>query len=306
MKAVAPITVFSPAKINLYLAVTGLREDGFHDLVSWVAPVNYGDTLELVMDTNTPSGVDRLTCDQDMLPVDAENLVLQAAAAYREYWKPPHALNFHLTKRIPVGAGLGGGSSNAVAALEALQQLSGNALSSEQIYTIAARLGSDCPLFLDKKTKTIRGRGERLEALPDTVVSALADYQLLLFKPSAGVSTPWAYGKLKAAKGALYTPKERAEAELGTCLEALHQGNTLPLRNDFERVVFEKWVVFDPLFARLQELGYQPRMSGSGSACFVLAHRNSDTSTAESVIRESLGNEGFLGNFGFDIMKKIL
>jgi 4-diphosphocytidyl-2-C-methyl-D-erythritol kinase len=123
------VTVFSPAKINLYLSVTGCRDDGFHDLVSVAAPLDFGDELTAtVIETDGESRF-RLECDHPDVPVDDSNLVLKAAFTFAEATGWP-ALNgrsgvhFKLAKRIPIGAGLGGGSSNAVAALRALNILS--------------------------------------------------------------------------------------------------------------------------------------------------------------------------------------
>jgi 4-diphosphocytidyl-2-C-methyl-D-erythritol kinase len=135
------VTIFSPAKINLFLAVTGRRSDGYHDLVSVVAPLDFGDVLaaeirgggletrERKEETGEPTPEDgahfSLVCDNPEVPVDGSNLVLKAAEAFAGAtgWKEP--VLFRLTKRIPVGSGMGGGSSNATAALLMLNELSG-------------------------------------------------------------------------------------------------------------------------------------------------------------------------------------
>src|SRR5438552_482615 len=126
------VSLFSPAKINLFLAVTGRRADGFHDLVSVVAPLDFGDELvaELGGSRREAGGGKQFTleCDHPEVPVDGANLVLKAAEAFVAATGWSGSVHFRLTKRIPPGAGLGGGSSNAVAALRALNRLAGGLL----------------------------------------------------------------------------------------------------------------------------------------------------------------------------------
>src|SRR5581483_6186978 len=118
-----PVTILCPAKLNLYLAVTGRRADGFHDLVSVVVKLDFGDTL--TVEPSGRAGRFELVCDDSTLPIDDTNLVLKAARAFAAAARWTGGVRFALTKRIPVGAGLGGGSSDAAAALRALNQLAG-------------------------------------------------------------------------------------------------------------------------------------------------------------------------------------
>jgi len=212
--AVSVTVLASPAKINLYLAVTGRRTDGFHNLVSVVAPLAWGDLLQIETGEH---GDFSLTCDDPAVPCDDANLVLKAARVFQEAsgWK--RGARFHLQKRIPMGAGLGGGSSNAVASLRGLNALAGEPLSENALAELAARLGSDCMMFLHDGPVVMRGRGERVEALPSAIAARLSGQRVLLFKPSFGIGTPWAYGRLaslaKAEKGAaVYLPEADAEA----------------------------------------------------------------------------------------------
>src|SRR5437016_1877906 len=141
------ISIFAPAKINLFLAITGQRPDGFHNLVSVAAPLDFGDILEF-----EPADGFMLTCDDAAVPTDGTNLVLKAATAFASAAElkghPVKGTKILLKKRIPMGAGLGGGSSDAVATLRALNRLTSHPLAAETLTTIAAQLGSDCPLFL--------------------------------------------------------------------------------------------------------------------------------------------------------------
>ena len=168
---VSTATIFSPAKINLFLAITGRQADGFHGLVSVVAPVAFGDTLHVRHRSQEPGAGCReaeftLGCDDPDLPTDESNLVLRAARAFAKATGWRGEVNFRLEKRIPVSAGLGGGSSNAVAALRALNGIAGKPLDAARLAELAAELGSDCPLFLHDGPVVMRGRGERVEPLP--------------------------------------------------------------------------------------------------------------------------------------------
>src|SRR6187551_2872654 len=194
------VSVFSPAKLNLFLAVTGRRADGFHDLVSLVSQLSFGDELAVAIKGERigDGGRFALECDQPEVPVDGSNLILRAAEAFAVAANWQGGAHFRLTKRIPVGAGLGGGSSNAAAALRALNRLTGGLLDEAQLAVAAATLGSDCVLFLRDAPVVMRGRGERIAALPEPALARLRGRRVLLFKPSFGVSTPWAYQRMIA------------------------------------------------------------------------------------------------------------
>lgn len=283
------VTVFSPAKINLFLAVTGRRPDGFHDLVSVVAPLEFGDSL--IVD-----GAQRgfsLECDDPAVPVDGTNLILKAAELFAATTGWTGAAHFKLTKRIPMGAGLGGGSSNAVAALRALNQLSGGRASDAQLDAMAAKLGSDCVLFLRNAPIVMRGRGERVDLLPATGISRLRGRRVVVFKPSFGVSTPWAYGRM-VARGTDYLAAAEAERRFAEWVVGTASAEKL-LFNNMEGAAFEKFVALPVLAAKLsEEFGVMVRMSGSGSACFALVGDDYVTTTLEARIRASWGTATFL------------
>lgn len=151
----------SPAKINLMLSVHGQRDDGFHSLTSVVASLVFGDTLIVSLNE---AGVDRLNCSDSAVPTGHANLILKAAVAFREELGENIYFDFDLDKRIPMGAGLGGGSSNAAVALCAMNQLRGNCMTKERLRAVATELGSDCPFFIDSIPSKMSGRGEVLEA----------------------------------------------------------------------------------------------------------------------------------------------
>ena len=284
-------TIFSPAKINLFIAVTGPRTDGFHNLVSVAAPLDFGDQLIAVAggEERTCSAQFSLECDDPDVPVDGSNLVLKAAKAFVGATGWRESVAFRLEKRIPVGAGLGGGSSNATAALLALNQLSGADLGRATLGALAAAVGSDCPLFLQNGPVIMRGRGEQIEPLPETAVRRLRGWPLLIFKPGFSVGTAWAYGKMAAGAPRTYLPAEEAERRLSTWIVGTADVVELQF-NNLEPVVFRKFLALPVLLNRLRSrFGLAPAMSGSGSACFVSLPPGAPVAEIVAMVRNAWG-----------------
>jgi 4-diphosphocytidyl-2-C-methyl-D-erythritol kinase len=195
-----------------------------------------------------------------------------------------------------VGAGLGGGSSDAVAALRALNQLIGpeRALPRETLFALAVELGSDCPLFLAAGPVVMRGRGERVEELPADGVRRLRGRRVLVFKPGFGLSTPWAYGQLVAAAPGSYLPAAKAEARLAAWLAAPAAPAESLGFNNLEAPAFAKFIALPVLLEQLRrEFGLEPRMSGSGSACFVWLREDTDTARVIAAVRAAWGKSAF-------------
>lgn len=292
VRGVDSVSIFSPAKINLSLAITGRRADGFHELVSVAAQLGFGDTLHGERLANGAGGC-TLACDAPGVPVDDTNLILRAAAKFAEATGWRGAVNFTLEKRIPVGAGLGGGSSNAIAALRALERLSGIALDPTRRDEVAAALGSDCPLFWRERPIVMRGRGERIEELPTSAASRLSGRRVLVFKPGFGVATAWAYQAL-AARPEWYANEAAQEAALAAWIADAGAPAERLLTNTLERPVFAKWVALPAMLGWLRERhGVEARMSGSGSACFTLLAPEQDEAPLIATIREGWGSEAF-------------
>jgi 4-diphosphocytidyl-2-C-methyl-D-erythritol kinase len=248
-------------KINLYLRVVRRRPDGYHELETLFQSIGEGDCL-----TVRPSsdGVVTLATDDPDLPTDDRNLVVRAARLLRERFGPltdPGA-RLDLVKRVPSGAGLGGGSSDAAAALRLLTEWWRLPTSREDLHSLAAELGSDVPFFLYGGTCVGRGRGERLEPVETPRL------WLVLARPPVAVATPWAFRQ--------WRPGVSTGAGLDSFLRALGSGDPAEvgalLRNDLEAGV-EAGV---PEIARLRgwllEQGvYGARMTGSGSVVFGIA-----------------------------------
>ena len=316
--AVNSAVVFAPAKINLFLAVTGRRADGFHDLVSVVAPLAWGDTLWVESGKRRAESGGRmaddgrqradgggqkaedgegitLECDEAGVPCDESNLVVKAARLFREAtsWREP--VHFRLEKRIPLGAGLGGGSSDATAALRGLDVLAGHPLAPEALAELAARVGSDCALFLHGGPVAMRGRGERVEALPAVAAARLCGRRVLVFKPDFGIGTPWAYQRLAAEAPSSYVPAAQAEARLAAWLVDSTAPAEQLLGNNLERPAFAKFIALPALLGELRtRFALAPQLSGSGSACFAFLPANAPVSEIAATIRAAWGGAAFV------------
>lgn len=283
------ITLLSPAKVNLVLAITGVRNDGFHELVSLVAPVTFGDEITVAL---THESGDTLECDFPGVPTDSTNLAMRAVEAFRQRFPFHKGVRIDLDKRIPAGAGLGGGSSNASTVLSALNQLWDKPLSDAELKSMSAKLGSDCPLFLAGEPIVMRGRGERLSGIPTESRAALKGQRLLLFKPSFAIDTAWAYKRMKE-HGGWYCPPVEAE-ELIRSWTAGPGEMKVELYNNMEQPAFEKYLALPTVLGMIREQhGARCLMSGSGSACLVWLDDGLDVASIKSTIRECLGEDCF-------------
>ena len=269
----APVCVSAPAKINLHLEVLGLRGDGFHELAMVMQSIDLADQLDC---ENTADGRLTLSCDQPGLSCGDDNLILRAARLLRERSGFAElGARMHLQKRIPIGAGLAGGSSDGAAALVALNTLWGLGQSVAQLEALAADLGSDMPFCVAGGTQLCFGRGERLEALP----AVTAPMGVLLVKnPSISVSTPWAYGECKRQRFNQYLEGESAFEQRRQVLRSsawlrpLRAQLPPPLRNDLQEVVAPLNSSVQQALKLLEPLSGQigVAMSGSGPSCFAL------------------------------------
>ena len=251
------ITVNAFAKINLSLRVKAKRADGFHEVQTILQALDLSDRLACA----ARRGPFQIVCSTPRVPADRTNLVWRAAerlwdAAGRD--GEPRDAVITLDKRIPMEAGLGGGSSDAAAALLALRQLWKLRVADEELFAIAARLGSDVPYFFVGGTALGLGRGEEVYPLAD-----LPRWWVVLVVPPFGVATADAYEWLDQL---------RARTPVGPETRYLPDtwlGKTVPLVNDLERPVSERHPVIGTLVERLTKLGaVMAAMSGSGSAVF--------------------------------------
>ena len=291
---VTTTTVFCPAKLNLFLAITGRREDGFHTLVSVVAKLDVGDDLSVTIRPGA-EGAFTLACNDPEVPVNEQNLVLKAVRAFAAETGRTDGVDFVLQKRIPMGAGLGGGSSDGVGALLGLNALAGQPLAPDALHRLAATLGSDCPLFLGTGVQIMRGRGERLQAAGPGTRERVTGQRVLVFKPPFGVSTAWAYGRLAATAPGSYVPENDAEARLSRWLTSPRAPLEDLCFNTMEPPVFDKYPAIPVLAERLQAtFGLRTHMSGSGSACYALLGEQAPVPDIEEAIRRAWGPTAFV------------
>lgn len=256
----------SPCKINLLLNVLGRRPDGFHELETVLLPVAVFDRLTF---TREGAGLG-LACSDPALPTDERNLVHRAAKRFLEAAGLREGVRIQLEKRIPLAAGLGGGSSNAATTLLALNELFGGPLGAERLQAIAGGLGSDIPFFLQPGPALGTGRGEQIAPLDP--FPALRGAGLLLVHPGFGVATAWAYEHLARYPGALNGRSGRAQHLIAALQNPDLKRAGGELFNSLEAPVLEKY----PLLALFQEFlrangALGTLMSGSGSTTFALA-----------------------------------
>jgi 4-diphosphocytidyl-2-C-methyl-D-erythritol kinase len=255
----------SPCKVNLLLNILGRREDGFHELETVLHPVNLCDRLAF---RRVAHGVE-LTCSDPNLPADASNLVHRAATAFLQTAQIKEGACIHLDKRIPLAAGLGGGSGNAATTLLGLSELFDQPLSPSSLRGLAASLGSDVPFFLQDTPALATGRGENVQPLD--FFPALRGTAFLLIHPGFGIATAWAYQNLARFPAALNGQPGRAQK-----LISLLQGGSLAAAahefyNSLEAPAFAKYPVLVLYQDFLRANGAAAAlMSGSGSTTFAI------------------------------------
>lgn len=264
------------AKLNLGLRITGKRPDGFHDILSVFQTVTLHDTLDMEAAVDST-----IVCSFPGVPDGPDNLVIRAGKALGQRLDRGFDARYTLDKRIPAGAGLGGGSSDAAAALRGLRRLYPEAgIDDDDLHECAAGLGSDIPFLLRGGTAVVEGRGDRFVA-----VTWPFDFTYVLVYPGFGVSTAWAYGSLRGFfdDGGLYRTMTACLAD-GTVTDDDFFG---ALRNDFEATVFERY----PVLAGIRDalLGYGARaslMSGSGSTVFGIFEAGEEAERCAEAMRE--------------------
>jgi len=255
------ITVTAWAKVNYTLDVLSRRPDGFHNLASVMQTVSLGDRISV--ERAGAAGI-TLECDDPGLPADESNLAWRAARAALGAAGVDAGLHIRLEKRIPVQAGLGGGSTDAAAVLRATDRLLGLGLGSLRLADIAASLGSDIPFFLTGGTAVVRGRGEAVAPLPDGPA-----LWFVIVKPEVSVSTARAYAALDAL------PDRVSARATRRMEEALREGDAdrvvARMANDFEAAVTEHPGIVALMDDLLMARARNARLCGSGSAVFGVA-----------------------------------
>jgi 4-diphosphocytidyl-2-C-methyl-D-erythritol kinase len=189
------LVISTPAKVNLFLEVLGKRPDGYHDLETLMVAVTLEDELEFQSDQ---SGALTLSCDRPELSCGPENLVLKAAERLRRHTGSKLGARIRLTKRIPMQAGLAGGSSDAAATLRGLNELWDLGLSDQRLAEIGAEIGSDVPFFFSPGVAWCTGRGEKVEPIP-----LGRDLDFVLASPAVGLSTASVFREVEVPQQAV-------------------------------------------------------------------------------------------------------
>ncbi len=271
------IKALAAAKINLYLDVLRRREDGYHDIETLYQPVSLWDELTF---ERIPAGVE-ISGDDPSIPWNEDNLCHRAARLLLERSGAAGGVRIAVSKGIPAGAGLGGGSSDAAATLLAVNDLFRCGCSSEELRDLALTLGSDVPFFVLGAPAIGRGRGELLEEVP-----GLSGGWILIVKPDATVSTSWAYRNFN-----FVLTRAGAGATLTTLLKGIQRFPAVKLetRNSFEAGVVEHFPRVAGILAALKREGpVLSSLSGSGSACFGIF----EVEGAAKEVKERFDSEG--------------
>jgi len=266
------VQVFAPAKINLSLKILGRRDDGFHEIETLIVPISLCDEIKI---EKNEGGIE-FRCDDPSVPMSDDNLVIRAAKSFFVATKLEPAVSIELKKKIPHGAGLGGGSSDAATTLLALNEMHEQRLTRDQLAELGSKIGSDVPFFIFQSVAVCRGRGERVHPIVFN-----KKLRFLLLKPNFGVSTSWAYERWRDSR------------ELREISYAPQSVDEIRLVNDLERSVFEKYIFL--AHAKMWLLK-QPEveaalLSGSGSTLFAMIRGNAEAQVITERARSQLDCE---------------
>ncbi|HXK27106.1 MAG TPA: 4-(cytidine 5'-diphospho)-2-C-methyl-D-erythritol kinase [Candidatus Binatia bacterium] len=282
----------APAKINLYLRVVGRRKDGYHLLDTVLVPISLYDEIEIQRlkaarhRTRPSASPIKITCDHPLVPAGKKNLVFQAADLIMKTAGVDQPISIHVRKRIPVGAGLGGGSSDAAATLVALNRLFRLRYSMRRLEKLGLSLGADVPFFIRRRPARARGIGERL--------TPLANFPLLwlvILYPGFPVSTAWVY---RRSRPKLTKPKVNTSI---TCFRSSFAKLREILVNDLEAVAIAKHPRIGMLKERLRcEEADGVLMSGSGSSVFGIFAARRFAIRAFKRLKQEKGVQAFLAH----------
>lgn len=257
------INLKSPAKINLTLEITGKLVSGFHTLRSvMIKTENLYDELEIVFDTNK-EGI-RISCTDKTIPIDEKNICYKIAERFFEKSGKKVGLEIKIKKRIPAGAGLGGGSSNGASVLLALNKYFGNPLNQEQLIKIAAETGKDIPFFIQKeRVAIVSGMGEKLQS-----IKKFPKIIFLIVNPRGEISTPVAYKQLDEKLWFMSDRKRKNITASAAKAKRLEDLSGI-LYNDFDMVAREKFPEIEILIKYLLSFGASDTsITGKGPTVF--------------------------------------
>jgi 4-diphosphocytidyl-2-C-methyl-D-erythritol kinase len=295
------ISSLSNAKINLFLAINGIRSDGFCDVSTIILPIDFGDNMVLSLQKNTSNQGPTIEIRQHY-PLkfpEESNTITRAVELFCEQTTIRNfSLRIDIEKKIPIGGGFGGGSSNGAFVLKALNQFYHSPLPKKHLTSLAQKIGTDCPFFIDNCPQIATGRGDILAPIPASFCQNLMNYFALIFCPPFFISTDNAYEKLKQKSPFKQNSSEKVE---GIKIEEIKVEETKieeifaekhfqssPF-NAFQRQILNEHTELKMLFDHLYQSDYFPCITGSGSGCFIL-HREYDAlRNAQKIVSEKLG-----------------
>ena len=247
------IILNSPAKINFGLNIIAKRPDGYHNIETIFYPVKLCDEI-IIKKSDSISFKSNI---ESLLPGE-DNLIIKAANLLRKHVKKELIADIILKKNIPIGAGLGGGSSNAASIIDGLNVLFNLNLAEQDLFNLAIKLGSDVPFFLDPKPKFAEGKGEVLNEIDFDI-----NLPILIINPGIHVSTPWAYSRIIPKK-----PGKKLSSIIADGFKSFSELRGV-VTNDFEKVIFEKFPEIGEIKDTLYSSGAEfALMTGSGSTLF--------------------------------------
>lgn len=247
---------FPHCKINLGLSILEKRKDGFHNLETVFYPVGLNDIIEVIPHSKTTQEVAFSSSGIAVPGNDSDNLCVKAYQLLKKEYPHLPSIQMHLHKVIPMGAGLGGGSSDATAVIKILNKLFSLALSEDALLQYTAQLGSDCPFFLNEQPCHATGRGEIL----NPISLSLKEYQIVLIHPSIAISTAWAFQQIQ--------PATKSKNIIDIIHQPIHSWKQ-DLINDFEAPILSAHPILQSIKTELYEKGaIYASMSGSGSSFF--------------------------------------
>ncbi len=253
------IFISAPAKINLFLKVTGKRPDGYHNIYSWFQAIDLADHLEIELQDD--AGIE-ISTNLDDLPTGEDNLIFKAARLIQNRSRANTGFRVKLWKNIPVAAGLGGGSSDAAAFIKAADKLLNLGLSRTEMAGIGLEIGSDVPFFFSRGQAEVTGRGEKVKD-----ITLPTDYYIGLAIPPFHISAREAYRKLKMDLTGL-----NSSVSLKRCQQTGRLFSIVDtLANDLERALLESYPILDRIKEELTKTGADiVRLTGSGPTVFAL------------------------------------
>lgn len=277
------VTVEANAKINLTLDILGKRPDGYHEVAMVMQTVGLHDTLTL---EKREQGIS-LNINVPWLKADEKNLAWRAAALVQEEFGLTGGVHIELTKRIPVAAGLAGGSADAAAVLKGMSELYGLNLSDNKLCELGAKLGSDIPFCLLGGTMLATGRGEVLKRLPD-----MPETWVVLVKPRISVSTAWAYQNYDEQGAERHPDNEAIQKEIA---RGSRKGVAKLLCNVLESVTINKYDVIERYKQMMLDKGAMASMmSGSGPTVFALAQNREQAEEIAGFMRREKNADVFV------------